>query len=188
MLWDDLVFSVQQMTSFGKVHNCVNLLFTVLALVQNIISCLVLLSNFIHCGASFKSLYFEFMMCPINKKKYRKGKVPYLFIQLCSRIWLAYLYLYTFLKWGSMLCNIFYYKLFTFIFIIPRETEGYRFGLVRLSVRLSVRPSVRLSHPEGGCFVYITSPLMDVPRGFFSSYSIQTRIIDMQRQISVWSM
>ena len=45
--------------------------------------------------------------------------------------------------------------------IIPRETEGYRFGLVRPSVR----PSVRLSHPEGGCLVDITSPSQDVPRG-----------------------
>ena len=43
--------------------------------------------------------------------------------------------------------------------------------------------SVRLSHPEGGCLVDITSPLMAVPRGFFlSPYSIQTRIIDVQRQ------
>ena len=51
-----------------------------------------------------------------------------------------------------------------------------------LSVRPSVRLSVRLSHPEGGCLVDITSPSLDVPRGFFSSYSIQTRIIDVQRQ------
>ena len=45
------------------------------------------------------------------------------------------------------------------------------FGLVRPSVRpsvcLSVRLSVRLSHPEGGCLVDITSPSLDVPRGFF---------------------
>ena len=65
-------------------------------------------------------------------------------------------------------------------FIIPHETEGYRFGLP--SVRRSVCPSVCLSHPEGGCFVDITSPLIDVPKGFFSPYSIQTRIIDVQRQ------
>ena len=44
--------------------------------------------------------------------------------------------------------------------IIPRETEGYRFGLIRLSVRLS--------HFEGWCFVDITSPSMEVPRYFFS--------------------
>ena len=63
--------------------------------------------------------------------------------------------------------------------IIPRETEVYRFGLVRPSVCLSV---FRLSHPEGGCLVDITSPLMDVRRGFYSPYSIQTRIIDVQRK------
>ena len=57
------------------------------------------------------------------------------------------------------------------------------FGLVRPSVRLSVRPSVRLSHPEGGCLVDITLPSLDVPKVFFfSPYSIQTRIIDVQRQ------
>ena len=42
---------------------------------------------------------------------------------------------------------------------IPRDTEGYRFGLVRLSVRLS--------HPKGGCLVDITFPSLDVPRGVF---------------------
>ena len=43
------------------------------------------------------------------------------------------------------------------------------------SDRPSVRPSVRLSHPEGGCLVDITSPLMDVPRGFLATacYSIR---------------
>ena len=55
-----------------------------------------------------------------------------------------------------------------------------------LSVRPSVCPSVclsvRLSHREGGCLVDITSPSLDVPRGVFSSYLIQPRIIDVQRQ------
>ena len=55
--------------------------------------------------------------------------------------------------------------------IIPLETEGYRFGL-----------SVRLSHFEGRCFVDITSPSMGGPRGVFRSFSLQARIVGVQRQ------
>ena len=43
---------------------------------------------------------------------------------------------------------------------------------------LSVRPSVF----EGGCFVDITSPSMEVPRCFLRSFSLQPRIVDVQRQ------
>ena len=32
------------------------------------------------------------------------------------------------------------------------------------------------------CLADITSPSLDVPRGFFSPYSMQTRIIDVQHQ------
>ena len=42
--------------------------------------------------------------------------------------------------------------------------------------------SVRLSHFKGGCFVDITSPSMEVPRGLFRSFSLQPMIVDVQRQ------
>ena len=58
--------------------------------------------------------------------------------------------------------------------IIPRETEGYRFELVR--------PSVCPSHLEGGYLVVITSPSLEVPRVFSHSYSLQPRIVDVHRQ------
>ena len=83
---------------------------------------------------------------------------------------------------------------FVYIILIKRKILKFEFTLNLLSpvkprdigldwsVCPSVCPSVRLSHPEGGCLVDITSPSLDMPRGFFSSYSMQTRIIGVQRQ------